>query len=94
LDGAVDPLAHHAHDPIGGGQEKFALAGEIAVDGAFADAELFREELRIAVGVAVLGEQLRGGFQICSQRLLRSVSSQARPGFLTAVSFMNQCFLS
>ena len=62
LNAGFDPRHHHAHDPIGRGQEKFALAGEIAVDSAFTDAQLFREQLGVAVGVAVLGEQLRGGF--------------------------------
>jgi hypothetical protein len=59
----VDPLAKPAHDAIGRGQEQVALAGEMAVKGPLADLELLDGGLRDHVGVAVLGEECRGGVE-------------------------------
>src|SRR5439155_2722688 len=56
----IDLIAKHPHDSVGGGEEDVFLAGEVTVNGAFADAELLGEKLSVRVGIAVLREEPRG----------------------------------
>ena len=56
-DGGIDLLAELSHRPVGDGQEKFLLAGEIAVERPLADVEGLGQQLRVGFRVAVFGKQ-------------------------------------
>src|SRR5579875_392764 len=60
LNAFIDTLAHQPHDAVGGGQEKCALAGKIAIDGALADLQLLGQKLGVRITVTVFREQLHG----------------------------------
>src|SRR5262249_34519267 len=63
LDATVNAVAHPLHTTIRRREKKFALAGEIAIERAFADAEFVGQELRVGVAVAMLGEEFDGGIE-------------------------------
>ena len=77
---SVDILAELPHAPIGGRQKELALAGKIAIEGAFPNAQLIGQLLGVGIGVAMLGKQLGGGIEDSSRcSALRSILASVTP---------------
>ena len=55
-DRLVDSLREPMHTTIDSGEKKFALGGEITVNGALANAKFLGDGIHVGVGIAVFGE--------------------------------------
>ncbi len=59
----ANELAHHLQAMSGGGQKKFLLVAEVAVDRSLADPGQISDHLNVRIGVAFASKNFQSGFQ-------------------------------